>query len=275
MCQLNLYMVSNMVPIDEIINIFEKYNLDIGVENYYKLDELSGRCEFYSTSYHCDCKSIISRLQKENVSSFDAYKIKKKNEDIEKLKRIKTLKGTKDYEARVKEFTNKQDKLLEIINSFSQNIFDYEEKETERIFALNLQDEERNKMFQETLYPKINEMHKELENNEEYQNASKDLQDYLTKNQDLADSTYYNIAEAERKIAEYDFSDFLEEFSNLKNAYREVLNFVDEICIYPFWQDGEALEIKDEKQVIIQNLNIDDLVFLPYRNLLKISSVKE
>jgi len=267
-------MVPENVQAEKIIGIFEKHNLSISVESHYKLDDLADSYEIYSTNCHCDCDSIISRLQEKNVSSFDEYKIKKKEEDIKKLNRMKNLKSDKDYEIRVKEFENERDKLFEVLNNFSKYISDYETEETENILALNLKEEEQTKMFYEILYPKRNEMYKELDNNKEYQNAIKKYHDFLSENSDLFESTYYNIEDFEKTITEYDFNDFIYQFSNLKNIYSEILELTDEICIYPFWQDAESLEIKDKRQVDIQNLNIDELVFLPYRNLLKISSVK-
>jgi len=268
-------MAPKNVPAEEIISIFEKYNLNTSMASYYKIDEMAERYEFYSTSCHCDCNSIISRLQNENVSSFDAYKIKKKNEDTEKLNRMKEVKANKDYEKRVKEFENERDRLWELLDSFSKNIIDYETEETEKILALNLQDEEQSKMFNEILYPKLNEMHKELDSNKEYQNTLKEFRDFLAENTDLDNSIYYNIADFEKTINEYDFSDFIDQFNSLKNTFREILELADEICIYPFWQDREPSEIKNKRQVVLQNLNIDDWVFLSYRNLLKIVSVRE
>lgn len=274
MCQLNLYMITKNVSNGEVISIFEKYNLFISVEDYYKLDDIVETYTLYSDSYHCDCNSIISRLQEESVSSFDAYIVKKKAEDIDKLNRMKTLKASKNYKTKVKEFENQKDKLWEVIERLNQEILDYENEETEKIFALDLQDENKYKMLDEILYPKLRKMRKELGNKIEYQNALKNYEDYLFQNRDLSESIYYNIADFESKIAKYDFSDFLDEFNNLKNAYYEILKLADEICIYSFWQDENALSIEGQRQVEIQDLSIDDLVFLPYRNLLKIKSAK-
>lgn len=99
-------------------------------------------------------------------------------------------------------------------------------------------------MIHEILYPKVNEMYKTLENNKEYQNALKEYQNYLIKNTDLNYSIYYDIKEKEKTVYEYDFSDFYEQFSNLKDAFIDVLKLAKEIYIYPFWQDEDLLEIK-------------------------------
>jgi hypothetical protein len=188
MCQLNIYALPKGVQNEEVITIFQHYDTHVDEQHYYKLDELDERYKLFSTSYHCDCGSIISRLQYENASSFSEYQAKKKKEDAEKLNRMKTLKGMKDYE----------------------------------------------------------------------------------KNSDLEDSIYYDIAVNERIISEYDFSDYNEKYIKLKNIYGELLNLVAEICIYPFWQDGKADVINERRQVEFELLRIEDLVFLPYRNLLTI-----
>lgn len=138
-----------------------------------------------------------------------------------------------------------------------------------------MKQEEQIKMIHEILYPKVNEMYKTLENNKEYQNALKEYQNYLIKNTDLNYSIYYDIKEKEKTVYEYDFSDFYEQFSNLKDAFIDVLKLAKEIYIYPFWQDEDLLEIKDERQVMIENLNIEDLIFLPYKNLLQIEAISK
>lgn len=275
MCQLNLYMVPKSVSKEEIINIFEKYNLYISGNSYYKLDEFVESYEIYAANCGCDCRSIISSLQDVNVSNFDEYKIKKKNEDTEKLNKMKNLKDSKDYETKVKEFENNRNKLWEIVDNFSKHIRDYEIQEKEKIFALNLKEDEECKMMDEILYPKLNEMHEVIYKSKEYNNALEEYQDYITKNADLNESTYYDIEENEKTINEYDFSDLHDQFSDLKNIFTEILKLTKEIYIYPFWQDDEPLEIKDKRQIVIENFSIEDLVFLPYRNLLQIGTIKD
>lgn len=285
MCQLNLYIVPSNIPEEEIIKIFEKYKLNISVESDYNLNELEEKFKFYSNSYHCDCDSIISRLQKEDASSFENYKIKKKNDDIEKLNKMKMLKPTdelKNYKRKYRKLSNQIDRLIEVLDRFREPIVDYEIKEREKIYALNLQDEEKSKMIEEILNPKLEEMNKKLENKVEYQNVLKDfndnenkLVDFVSKNKDLNDTMIYNIADFEKRIAEHDFSDFICQFKNLKNLYKDLLKLSDKIYIYPFWQNDEAIEVKGVRQVDINNLDIEDLVFLPYNNLLKIESAKD
>lgn len=275
MCQLNLYMVPKSVPKEEVISIFEKHNLYIIKDSYYKFNDLARNYEFYSANSGCDCSSIISRLREENVSNFNAYKIRKKNEEIEKLNKMKRLKTSKEYDTKVKEFENQRDKLWDVLESFSKHIDDYETEEQEKIFKSNLKQEEQIKMIHEILYPKVNEMYKTLEKNKEYQNALKEYQNYIIKNTDLNYSIYYDIKEKEKTVYEYDFSDFYEQFSNLKDAFIDVLKLAKEIYIYPFWQDEDLLEIKDERQVMIENLNIEDLIFLPYKNLLQIEAISK
>lgn len=215
MCQLNLYIVPKTVPQDQIINIFQRYNLFIEEHRYHKLDYFDEGYSLFASKGACDCGSIISKLQEEKVDSFEFYKVKKKQEDVEKLNRIKELKASKDYKKKVKEFTKQRDKFWETMDDFSKHIHDFETKETERIFELKLQ------------------------------------------------------------IVEYDFSDFYEQFNNLNNAIIETLKIAKEIYIYPFWQNDEPLELKGERQVILKNLKIEDLVFIPYNNLLKVTSFEE
>lgn len=183
MCQLNLYIVPKGVPKEEVISIFEKHNLYIIQNSHYNLNNLARNNEFYFTGSGCDCSSIISKLREENDSNFNSYKIRKKNEDIEKLNRMKRLKTSKGYKTKVKS--------------------------------------------------------------------------------------------DEKIVNEYEAINFDQQFSDLKNIFTDVLKFAKEIYIYPFWQDGELLEIKGERQVTIENLNIEDLIFLPYKNLLQIKAISK
>jgi len=186
---------------------------------------------------------------------------------MQKLSKIKTLKGDKDYNIKVKEYENERDRLWNVVEEFSKYIHDYENKETKKILALNLKKKETMKLHEE-LSSKLGDMLQELDENKDYQKALKEYNQFVNENSDLGDSTYYNIEEHEKKINEYDFNDFYDEYNNLKNIYMEVLKLEEEICIYPFWQDEEAIDIESRRQVTIENLDIDDLLFLPYNNLL-------
>lgn len=274
MCQLNLYIVPKNIPTQKVMSIFEKNNSDVIVSEHYKLDELVDKYEFYCTSGHCDCNSIISRLQEEDFSSFEEYKVKKKQEDIEKLNRIKDLKATEDYEVRVKKFEEESGRLLKALEDYIKYINEYQIRESERISSLNLQEEEKTKIFNEVYFAKIKELNNELEENEEYQNAMKKYQDFLSENSDLFESIYFNAEDFEERIVSYDCRDFGEEFSTLKNICTEILEISDELCIYPFWQNEEPLDFKELNKVCIESLCIEDLIFLPYKNLLKIKSQK-
>lgn len=274
MCQLNLYMVPKKITTQKVMDIFEKNHLEVIVSEYYKIDEFVDSYEFYCTSYHCDCNSIISRRQEEDFSSFEEYKEKKKEEDLEKLNRIKTLKSSKGYDIRARELEEKSNTLFELANEHRKHIDDYEVEESERIASLNLQEEERTKMFNEIFLLKLSKLHNELENNKEYQKAMKEYYEFLTENDEMFESIYFNIEEFEKRIEEYDYNDFIEEFYSLKNICTEVLKVADEICIYPFWQNEEPLGLKEIRQVEIKNFCIEDLNFLPYKNLLKIKAHK-
>ncbi|WP_026477690.1 hypothetical protein [Alkaliphilus transvaalensis] len=269
MCQLNLYLVPKNIPAKKIISIFEKYNLSTSIDCYNIIDSLADDYTFYSTSSHCDCDSIISRLQNAKVSSFDMYKRKKQEKGIKKLNNIKKLKSNKNYNKIVKEFEAERDQLWGRIESFSQHIKDYEIEESKKISALNPSDEERSRMYDELIYSKTNEMFKELNNDKEYQNVLKEYQDFLTINADLDDSISNSIAELEKTLND-DLNGFVNQFNIFNNVCREILELTDQICIYPFWQDGQSLEVENTRHVLYENFNIDHLVFQPYRNLLKI-----
>ena len=270
MCQLNLYIIPKNVATKDIINIFQKHNLSIREVRYYKIDGLEENYTLYSTNGQCDCNSTISKLQNENINTFDAYKIKKKEEDIKKLNRMKKLKSNKNYEKMAKIFQSRRDSLLDIVDGFRKDIRNYETEELERLSALNLKDDELSKILREIVYPKMDEMYSQLNNNKEYKNASQNFQDFMNENNDINDSIYFNIEEFEKEMNEYDFSNFFDEFNSFKSICSEILKLSDEISIYPFWQDEELLKIQNKRELTFENLNINDLVFLPYGNLLKI-----
>lgn len=278
MCQLNLYMVPKNVPSEDVINIFGKYDLDmIEVTDHYKVADMKENYKFYSTMNHCDCRSKISNLQNENIQSFDVYKIKNKSENVKKLEYMKILKANENYEEIVTEFEERRDFLLSKVENLSKHIGDYEIQELEKAQELSLTEEElrlteeelRNRL-NDVVYPRTSELWRELENTIEYQDASKEFQDFMKKNGEIGDSRYINIEEFENQINEYDFIDFFEEFTTLKDIFNEILQISTEICIYPFWQGGEVLEVNNKREVSYANLIIDDLVFLAYNNFLKI-----
>lgn len=266
MCQLNLYLIPKIIPAEEVVSIFKSSGLDICLDTYYKLDALTEKYNCYAASYRCDCGSIISKLKDDETKTFDEYKIKKKNDNIEKLKRMKALKAAEDYDIRVREYEAERDRLQSIANSFRAYIHDYETEEFQRIKNLNISEKEKVKMVDEALRSK----HDELEKNEDYQKALSIYWDFSDANRDLGESIYYNIEENEKMIESYNFSDFYDQYNNLKNAFTDILKLTEEICIYPFWQDEEPMIIVDRSQIAIDNLTIGDLAYLPYRNLLTV-----
>jgi len=163
---------------------------------------------------------------------------------------------------------------MEALEGFHRHIFDYESRESERISCLNLQDEETIKEFNKAYLLKLKELHSELTQNEEYQNAMKKYSEFLSENSDLFESTYFNIEEFEKEIIENEYEDSYKEFCNLKYIYTKILEVAEEICIYPFWQNEELLNIGEIRKICIESLCIEDLIFLPYKDLLKIKSAK-
>lgn len=268
MCQLNLYIIPKTVPVGEAIKIFKKSGLNISLETSYEIDALTEDYNLYSTNGHCNCNSVISNLQDDDSTSFNEYKIKRKREDIEKLNRMKVLKSTDDYDERLKKYVIERDRLWGIADDFRAYIHDFETEEFQKIQDLNLPGSEQVKMFDEVLVPKLKEMQNELEKNEEYQKAFNVYKDFSRQNSNLEESIYYDVEKYEEIVANYNFDNFYNEYSSLKNAFEEVLKLGEDVCVYPFWQDGEPMEIKDRRIVNIDSLDIDNLVFLSYRTLL-------
>jgi hypothetical protein len=260
-------MVPKAVPPEEVINIFKKFGLNVVSETYYKIDNLIEEFNLYSTKAHCDCGSIISKLQDERCNSFDEYKLKKKGEDLEKLNNMKTLKDRYDYETTLNDYMNERNRLWNIVNSFKPYIQKFQMEEYERIKKLNIEKAEKVKMIDEMLRSK----HGDSEKNQEYQKASKTYRDFLKGNSDLEESIDYDIEKNESVIADYKFEDFYEEYNDIKSAFTEILKLTKEICVYPFYQDNEKMVIVERRQVRIDSLEIDNLTFLPYRSLLVVS----
>ncbi len=242
----------------------------IEVTDHYKVADMKENYKFYSTMNHCDCRSKISNLQNENIQSFDSYKRKKRSENVKKLEYMKILKSDENYEEIVTEFEERRDFLLSKVENLRKHIGYYEIQELEKAQELSLTEEELSNRLNDVVYPRISELRRELENTIEYQDASKEFQDFMNINRELGDSIYINIEEFENQINEYDFNDFIEEFTTLKDIFNEILQISTEICIYPFWQDGEVLEVNNKREVSYANLIIDDLVFLAYNNFLNI-----
>ncbi|SHJ10028.1 hypothetical protein SAMN02745163_01304 [Clostridium cavendishii DSM 21758] len=270
MCQLNLYMIPKNIPREKVISVFKKNNFYIREESYYKFDDLSEKYEFYHISSHCDCNSIISRLQEENVNSFEEYKVKKKLEDTDKLSRMKKIKCSKDYKKKARKFKKQKEKLRNRAYRLHDIVSDWTDEEIEWGLEKFLVSEELEKIRSANRFEKLNRLFREIEKEKEYKKAFGRYNEYMDKNKDLFDSIYYNISKYQKEIAEYDFSDFNEGYEQLQNLYRDILKLTNEICVYPFWQNEEQIKIEDRKEVKIEDLSVDDLVFLPYRNILKV-----
>ena len=120
---------------------------------------------------------------------------------------------------------------------------------------------------------------------EEYNNALESLQKLFSEHSALLTaSTFYErytddtkstldfttidnaIANVEKKTIGTQETEYVE----LKNFIDEILKHANEIKLYSFWQDGEPLYIKNEKQVYQDELKIDNIIYLNYNELLTI-----
>lgn len=122
------------------------------------------------------------------------------------------------------------------------------------------------------LYNKTSKMRSKTEKSIESKIIAKEYMKFLKDNNlmNLSDYYYNNINERKNIIENTDYTDIHIEYNEYKKIFIEMLELVDEISIYPFWQNINKLKVKGIKEVYINDLKIEDLVFHPYHHLLTI-----
>lgn len=250
MCQLNLYIVKNKVNESNMIDNLE---LALGcgkAERVVDDDLISDLMENFENydcytcaSMGCNCGTVqCSLADHKNYKSYNEYFEAQKKEEKEMLIKIKDLLESPDYKEKLASYNEEYEKLLN----------DYKQLQGEIRFE-------------------------ELQNSEQLKN----LQKFIKENEFYFKSTLYTLEKSDDGLNNniYDAIERLDTSPDIiQNDYNDLLKLIDwtldisdEIILYSFWQDNSPLIIKNTKTVSRKDLKIEDVVFLSYHDVLRIT----
>ena len=206
-------------------------------------------------------------------------------EEIARLYKIKKLLLKPDYEERLSSALEYRDKLFSKLENFTTTIKEKEALLSELSLKQNPNLKEQIQLKQ--LNEEIRSLKESLDNNEEYKMLKLSYTDYIDRNSNLIASQNYtleykkdwwqeNIDMAINK-AEANFHQHVNaEFNHLKFILNDILKLTDEVKLFSFWQNDAEHEndyfnsIKEVNSTTINDLTLDDLVFLDFKDVITI-----
>ena len=290
MCQLNVYMIDKYVSGVDVKEIFHRHhhhsfeniNEEVVIKNY------DDDYNYYEASHNkCDCGSVIGFLSNSNTkcASYIEYLESCGKEEIAKLYKIKKMLLKPDYEEKLNSTLQYRDTMFSKLENYALPI-----KEKEAILSEltlkttpNLKDQIKIKQLESELKA----LKSGLDNNEEYKMLKLSYNDYIDRNSLLIASQNYtlefkkdwwqeNIDMAINK-AEANFHQHVNaEFNHLKFILNDILKLTDEVKLFSFWQNDAKQEsdyfnsINEVSSTTIDELSLDDLVFLNYKDVITI-----
>jgi len=290
MCQLNVYMIDKYVPgvdVKEIFNkhhhhSFENINETVVIKNY------DDDYNYYEASTNkCDCGSIIGFLTNTNVNykNYIEYLEKNDKHDVVKLYKIKNILKQPNYEEKLKSIISYRDTLFSKLEDFKKDIKEKEVTLSELSLKQNPNIKDQVKIKQTT--EEINKLKSNLDDNKEYKMLELSYNDFIDRNSDFIASQNYtlefkkdwwqeNIDLAINKCEANYHHHVNAEFNHLKFVLNDILKLTNEVKLFSFWQNDAEHEndyfnsINEVKSTTLNELCIDDLVFLNYKDVITI-----
>lgn len=113
---------------------------------------------------------------------------------LERLREIKTLLESEDYEQKRIAFDKERDRLTQNWQRYTKHIGDWEMQMTEQIMGDPiLSDEEKGRKMQSEVYAKVQEMFRQAESSEGYKRAIDEYRAFLQKNELMDEATEYHL----------------------------------------------------------------------------------
>lgn len=244
MCQLNLYIVPKNVNKEKVLELMKEYF-------YYKepecvdeenlLPELSGDYSIYtSAGMGCNCGTVQARFQDSDKNvSWETLKSDLIKAELERLEKIKEIINSEDYEERKKNAFDTLEKLNKEREKAGINEMDEIVKKSQEFFQENLL------LIQSSIY--------------------------VAQEQNDGSSFIIKDIEEDIKNVSRQYDNVENEFNSLKEFASEILKISDEVKFLSYWQDGDMPYIAYEKDKVLKDLNIEDVIYLKYNELLTIS----
>lgn len=288
MCKLNVYMIDKFVPGIEVKEIFGHHHHKTfeNINSEIELKDYDDKYNYYEASAgRCDCSSVVGLLSdyKDKFSTYVDYLRSINKEDIVKLYEIKKVLLSPDYESDLNQVLNIRDKLFARLENYRKDLKDLELKRSELMVTSkpNIQDQIEIKK----LASEIEKEKERLNNDNEYKVLNYAYEKFIEVNQPLILSRNYTLENKkdwwqeniDLKISKVEHESHMHvnaEFNHLKFILNDVLKLTPEVKIFSFWQEDEWKEydnLKEVKTISINDLSLDDLLFLDLREVVTIT----
>lgn len=288
MCKLNVYMIDKFVPGIEVKEIFGHHHHKTfeNINSEIELKDYDDKYNYYEASAgRCDCSSVVGLLSdyKDKFSTYVDYLKSIDKEDIVKLYEIKKVLLSPDYESDLNQVLNIRDKLFARLENYRKDLKDLELKRSELMVTSkpNIQDQIEIKK----LTGEIEKEKERLNNDNEYKVLNHAYEKFIEVNQPLILSRNYTLKNKkdwwqeniDLKISKVEHESHMHvnaEFNHLKFILNDVLKLTPEVKIFSFWQEDEWKEydnLKEVKTISINDLSLDDLLFLDLREVVTIT----
>lgn len=288
MCKLNVYMIDKFVPGIEVKEIFGHHHHKTfeNINSEIELKDYDDKYNYYEASAgRCDCSSVVGLLSdyKDKFSTYVDYLKSIGKDDIVKLYEIKKILQDPDYEKNLDQVLTIRDKLFARLENHRKDLKDLELKRSELMVTSkpNIQDQIEIKK----LTSEIEKEKERLNNDNEYKVLSRAYEKFIEVNQPLILSRNYTLENKkdwwqeniDLKISKVEHESHMHinaEFNHLKFIINDVLKLTPEVKIFSFWQEDEWKEydnLKEVKTISINDLSLDDLLYLDLREVVTIT----
>lgn len=250
MCQLNLYIVKNEVNEKNMIDNLE---LSLGCGKAEKIvddDLISDLMENFENydcytcaSMGCNCGTVqCSLANHKNYKSYNEYFEAQKKEEKEMLVKVKDLLESPDYKEKLASYNEEYEKLLNDCRELQGKVRFEDFQNSEQLKNFQKFTKDNKFYFKSTLYS-------------------------LEKSKDSLNNNIYDAIESLENSPDM----IQNEYNDLLKLIDWTLELTDEIILYSFWQDNSPLVIESTKTVSRKDLKIEDVVFLSYHDILRIT----
>lgn len=288
MCQLNLVFVKN----------FKNKKILENNEYHYLGDDFKNFSPYVKGG--CNCDSFVGSMSEYFGNSYIEMIEDLNKTELEKLNKIKDIMNKPDYKKLKEKYISDRKTVFDAFEKLFEPISNYE------IEQLNLLETKYKgktlEKHKELLYKDLDKKFKEIQNSSECKSAQSKLNEFMEKNQLMAESTLYYLTKEDEdndkkseEILVDDLDDSIEyvdipeesfvidtvmiklqnkyqndynDFLEYKQLFENLLENEDYILFGCIWSEPQKMSIK--KEVNIKDIKIEDLASLEYNHILKI-----
>ncbi len=260
MCQLNVFLISNEITVDSVMNLMADFGIEGDcITDDFKADKLSSKYNFYiSPSYQrCHCHSFVTKFSSKEFSDVNIVEqlTKQHSDELDFFYDMKAFMSKKSYskekESFIKVYEELHEKLLNIESEF------FKKHEYSSDLASELKDEMSNSHFHD-------EYRELITNNSKMYDS---LMHYSKDFNAAADDIDELIKKAEEESFKYEL-----EYFQLRDWIFNVIDKYGKIMFFSYWQDNSKPKIQYTKKITTEQISFELLAKLSYEELLDISN---